>query len=721
MARRAANAAARCRVRPPRDASAVDDRFPPRGPLPAGSRAARTPRAARESDIEPSTSRPQRILILSADLGEGHDAAARALAAGLVEERPDIEATVADGLAALGPFLRRLIRDGSWFQFRRLPWVFGIVYALLMGFPPVRRGAHGFLYRVGGRGLMRLIESRSPDVVVSTYPGINPVLGRLRRSERLRAVVCTTVLDLASLEFWAHPGIDLHLVMHPGSTWRIEELAGPGRSAQVRPLVAPSFLESRERRDARRSLALPEDGETVLVTGGGWGIGDLEGAVAGALEAEVAAVVCVAGRNEEVRARLERRFAADPRVRVLGFTDRMRDLIAAADVLVHSAGGVTCLEGLVTGCPTVLYGMPPGHWRANARGMASLGLARLASSRTELPRELKAALAGPTAPPLDRSREGAAALVLAAEASANGRGRAGRLAVGGRLRGLGVTGRRDRRRMGENGRASGQERHPAQQNGAGERSRLPALADQRARERDGDEDVHHEHDRRHASGGRALEGAHLAQQADSRSGGRGEDPQHGHAPVAAARGVREQLGGDPAPRVGQSRPEHHGYAGSAPEAAEHVGNEGGATQEPERKRDGERVGAGEGVGGRREREHDEADADRAHRGNLADADPLVQHSRPDDEQEHEAHRQNGLDHGEGGEGQGNRLESPPKGHEQRAEHPATPCSEAREQGGPQGVVTRSLARVERLNGDTAVVERRGEHGHKDAEQDRAHR
>ena len=75
------------------------------------------------------------------------------------------------------------------------------------------------------------IESHAPDVVVSTYPGINPVLGRLRQRGRLSACVCTTVLDLASLEFWAHRGIDLHLVMH-GSTARVDELAGPWRSSR---------------------------------------------------------------------------------------------------------------------------------------------------------------------------------------------------------------------------------------------------------------------------------------------------------------------------------------------------------------------------------------------------------------------------------------------------------------------------------------------------------
>jgi len=71
-------------------------------------------------------------------------------------------------------------------------------------------------------------------------------------------------------------------------------------------------------------------------------------------------------------------------VTVLGFTDRMNDLLAAADVLVHSTGGVTCLEALARGCPIVAYGAPPGHAPLLAQEMAALGLVAHARSAAEL-------------------------------------------------------------------------------------------------------------------------------------------------------------------------------------------------------------------------------------------------------------------------------------------------------------------------------------------------
>ena len=47
----------------------------------------------------------------------------------------------------------------------------------------------------------------------------------------------------------------------------------------VRPLISADFLGPRCPLQARRALGLPEQGRMVVVSGGGWGVGDIEGAV----------------------------------------------------------------------------------------------------------------------------------------------------------------------------------------------------------------------------------------------------------------------------------------------------------------------------------------------------------------------------------------------------------------------------------------------------------
>ncbi len=343
----------------------------------------------------PSGPSELRVLVLTAEVGEGHVAAARALAEELIVERAGAEVIVCDALIGLGPVLRAVLCDAYRFQLRRAAWMFGFGYWLFARYSVFRRLGGAGLVVFGARSLRRLVAAQRPDVVVSTYPAATHVLGHLRRRGRLNVTCCATITDLAGVEFWAHPGIDLHLVMHESCVEPVERIAGAGSARCVRPLVSRAFLSVRPCSAARRALDLSQEGAVVVVSGGGWGVGDLEGAVRSALTVPVAKVLCLAGRGEERRRRLEATFAEEPRVSVLGFTDRMNDLLAAADVLVHSTGGVTCLEAFVCGCPVIAYGAPPGHAGRVARVMGSLGLAQAPRSPAELAEAIARTLAQP--------------------------------------------------------------------------------------------------------------------------------------------------------------------------------------------------------------------------------------------------------------------------------------------------------------------------------------
>jgi processive 1,2-diacylglycerol beta-glucosyltransferase len=342
----------------------------------------------------PSHGGPRRVLILSADVGEGHAAAARALAQQIEASPEETEVTVIDGLAAMGRVLRQVVQDGYRVQLRFLPWSYSLVYWLLERVPPVRWLTRWQLRLFGARPLARHIAEYDPDVVVSTYPAVTVVLARLRRTGAVRCPTVATITDLTGLFFWAQPGIDMHLVMYGESMPSVERIAGAGSARLVRPLISAEFLEPRCPLESRRALGLPTEGRMVVVSGGGWGVGDVEGAVRELCQVpEVSSIVCLAGRNEQLHERLSATFAKEARVHVYGFTDAMPQLLAAADALVHSTGGVTCLEAKATGTPVVSYGLPVGHARLNTRAMADLELLRLANDTGELREHVQASFA----------------------------------------------------------------------------------------------------------------------------------------------------------------------------------------------------------------------------------------------------------------------------------------------------------------------------------------
>lgn len=356
-----------------------------------------------------------RVLILFCEEGEGHAAAARVLARELVDSGAEV--VVEDAMKrGLGRLIPLLSRDAYHVQVQRLRWTYGLEYHLFTRFPPMRWAGRRGLAFFGGRPLLRLIRGVQPDVVVSTHPAVTNVLGFLRRRGRLRVPAVATITDFGVHPLWAHVGVDLHLVMHDSVVPAVEAVAGKDSVAVVAPIVAPEFGAGQAREDARRALGLPPEAPLALVSGGGWGVGDLVSVVAAALEVPELEVVCLTGRNDLVQRRVERRFAGEPRLRVVPFTDRMPEYLAAADVLVDATLGVTCLEALRAGCRLVACGAPPGHSRDNARALARLGLAEVAASPRELPAILRDTVGLPPAPVALPMGRRAAEAILAAQA-----------------------------------------------------------------------------------------------------------------------------------------------------------------------------------------------------------------------------------------------------------------------------------------------------------------
>jgi processive 1,2-diacylglycerol beta-glucosyltransferase len=350
------------------------------------------------------SSRPvvPRALIVSADIGAGHDLPAELLAGALRERAA--EAVIADGLTEMGQVTQALGRRGVETILRRAPFVFDAQYWTIQRFAPTRRLAAWALERVGRSGLERLIARVRPDVIVSTYPGTTEVLGRMRRAGRVRVPVVAAITDLAALRYWAHPGIDRHLIIHAESREEVEAIAGRGADIRhVRGFSRPQFDAPPARAQARLALGLP-DGPLVLISGGGWGVGRLERAARAAL-AVGATPVCLCGTNAALRARLDRAG-----LRTEGFTSRICEWLAAADVLVHSTAGLTVREAELCGTWAISYGWGFGHIRINNAAYRRFGLAAVATTPRELELELGLALA------CERPRPGAAAQPEAADA-----------------------------------------------------------------------------------------------------------------------------------------------------------------------------------------------------------------------------------------------------------------------------------------------------------------
>ena len=334
-----------------------------------------------------------KVLVLTASVGEGHDLPARMLADTLRARGADV--VIEDGLAAIGGPMAKAAEGAQRMLSYRGRLLLDLQYLLFGRLRPGHAFARWISTRLGRPGLAGLVERERPDVVVSTYPGVNEPLARMRRAGRLDTPLVSAITDLSSLRFWAAPGIDLHLIVHPESEEEVRRLAPGSEVVAVRGLTRPEFSDPPARTSTK---------PTVVVSGGGWGVGDVLGAVDVALGIEDVDVVVLCGRNEQLRALVEQRFGASDRVRILGFTDDMAQILADGDCLVHSSAGLTVLEALICGCRPISYGWGVAHIRLNNRAYVRHGLADVVRSRRELRGAIERALAEPRAPMLELTR-----------------------------------------------------------------------------------------------------------------------------------------------------------------------------------------------------------------------------------------------------------------------------------------------------------------------------
>jgi UDP-N-acetylglucosamine:LPS N-acetylglucosamine transferase len=240
---------------------------------------------------------------------------------------------------------------------------------------------------LAGRRTLRWIDSFQPDVVVSTYSFATLVLGQLKEEGRVTAPTVNFLTDFAVHPRAVHPAIDLNLTVHPEAAALARQLVDAPVVA-AGPAVHPKFRAAAEDRAAARSrLGFEPDERVVLVAAGSWGIATaLRDTVQALCRDGRFRVVTLCGTDRRLERKLTRQQLGTP----VGWTDHVEDYVAAADVVIENAGGLTSLEAFAAGVPVISYRPIPGHGRDNVAVMARAGVTRAPADIDALLREVDA-------------------------------------------------------------------------------------------------------------------------------------------------------------------------------------------------------------------------------------------------------------------------------------------------------------------------------------------
>lgn len=322
----------------------------------------------------------KKVLILMSDTGGGHRASAKALDQALNDlfpGRTDVNIMDIWSEHAKWPF-NTFVTSYRFLAKHPILWRVTYIYGF---FPPTKLFTEVLSYVTCYDSFKKAIETADPDVVVSVHPLCQHIpvpivqsMNKKRSPEKAPIPFVTVVTDLGGAHpTWFHQGCDrVYVASEAVRKIAIKRGIPPEQVAFYGLPIRPSFwkpAKSKER--LRAELGLDKEGKTVLLMGGGDGVGGLAKiavAVADDLSkgAKRSQMIVICGHNQQMAAQLlKRAWPQNVKVLIKGFCDNIDDVMSSSDLLVTKAGPGTIAESMIRGLPVVLSSFLPGQEAGN--------------------------------------------------------------------------------------------------------------------------------------------------------------------------------------------------------------------------------------------------------------------------------------------------------------------------------------------------------------------
>ena len=334
-----------------------------------------------------------RVLIATVTAGGGHLAAASALEEAWRVLRPDDVLEKVDVLDYVPKLHKKIYAEGYVKLIEHAPELYAMVFNKTDNPSLIRkltRWRRTFAEKTNRKFVIHLREFR-PDVVLCTHFLPPEILGGLKaRLPEFKPQIVSVITDFEAHALWMEPSVNLYCVATEETRARLIARGASAEDIVVTGIpIGAKFNQPVDATVVRKQYGLRDDLPTLLVLGGGFGMGPVAEILDQLDKIESPfQIVVVAGRNEELRRDLAVRDHRHP-THILGFTRNMHELMTVADLIVSKPGGLTTSEALALGRPLFILNPIPGQEAANSDFLLERGAATKVNRVEDLPFRIK--------------------------------------------------------------------------------------------------------------------------------------------------------------------------------------------------------------------------------------------------------------------------------------------------------------------------------------------
>ena len=355
----------------------------------------------------------KKVLIMSASTGGGHNRAARAIKEELESRTIDnmsIECEIVDSLKLVNNTMDKVISRGYEKSALYTPKAYGSVYRFSeTTIASKNEFKTNPLTSLMARKFKHLLNESTPDLIIGTHPFPMIALSTLKKNNNIHSLsrsesfykstkvdippMISVLTDYTTHSTWIQNEIDYYIVGHE---YVKELLVYEGvDSEKVKAFGIPV-----ERETVLTELGLSPEKLTVLLMGGSFGAGNIKETLEDliAIDRDFQILV-ITGRNEHLKDKLSKMLDStihNKNICLLGYTNKMNDILASIDVLISKPGGLTTTEALLNDVPMIVPYFIPGQEEENLDFLTNCGAALRTTKKYSLPVLLKVLIDDPS-------------------------------------------------------------------------------------------------------------------------------------------------------------------------------------------------------------------------------------------------------------------------------------------------------------------------------------
>ena len=334
-----------------------------------------------------------KTLIVYAKAGAGHRRAAEAVFAAFKRRGAEKDVTLIDCLDYTEPWFKNFYPNSYIFLVRFLSAVWAGIYYSLENrtfyslIKPLRRLNNR---SVSGK-FARFLKKENPRVVISTQFFASDVVAALKREKEIDSTLISVVTDFGAHTFWESEDVDIFVVASEDTRQDLITRAIPGSKIKVLGIPIEPPIKGFNEAELKKEIGLKEGLFTVLIAGGGFGVGPIKELVFN-LDSispkirERAQLVVVCSRNKKLYGQMKD-IASKLKIeaKIFGFVPDLYKMMVTSEIIISKSGGLTTSEALACGLPMIIIAPIPGQETKNCHLLVKNG----AAIRIDRPFEIK--------------------------------------------------------------------------------------------------------------------------------------------------------------------------------------------------------------------------------------------------------------------------------------------------------------------------------------------